>query len=110
MEELYRRLEEQIALCRENCQGYRDDAFDSVVWASKLETLEEFFHLLKEGLPAGGMLTDLKEQMPALEERREQEAEYPSFDWYDDHYHYKVLDGRHKACKDMIELLEKYRP
>ena len=45
-----------------------------------------------------------------MEEERDREAIYPSFDWYDEHYHYKILEGWCIAYKEVIKLLEKERP
>ena len=37
----------------------------------------------------------------------EQELERPSFDWYDEHYQYKRLEGRRNACQTIEKLLTK---
>ena len=104
---LCRKIEEKMAECREKCVEDKDDPFWSHVRHSELETLEIFYdRIQKEGLPALWQ-TDLKERLAELEKEKKKEEESPSFDWYDEHYHYKVLEGQCAAYKAVLELLEK---
>ncbi len=110
MEELYREIEEKIALSREEYEEYKSDVQWSVTVAKKLEAFEHILSLLKKGQSPEALLADLKEELPGMEEERDREAIYPSFDWYDEHYHYKILEGWCIAYKEVIKLLEKERP
>ena len=101
------KIEEKMAECRGKCVRDRDDPFLSIVWHSELEMLEAFYdRIRKEGLPAVQQ-ADLRERLAELEKEKKKEEEHPSFDWYDEHYHYKVLEGQCAAYKVVLELLEK---
>ena len=51
MEELYREIEEKIALSREEYEEYKSDVQRSVTVAKKLEAFEHILSLLKKGSP-----------------------------------------------------------
>ena len=86
---LLARLREQIALCEAEYQRHINDSFLSHVLSSKREL--------------GARLT---EELPRLLADREDEAQHPSFDWYDEHYLYKILDGKCEAYQCMLRLLD----
>lgn len=47
---------------------------------------------------------------PATQEALQEELDHPSCDWYDDHYHAKILEGTLDARQSVIELLEGQLP
>lgn len=104
--ELCGKIEEKIAECREKYAKDRENPFWSHVRNSELERMEAFYERIqKEGLSTL-RLSDLKERLAELEKEKKREEEYPSFDWYGEHYHYLVLEGQCDAYRSMIELLE----
>lgn len=103
---LCEKIEEKIAECREKYEKDRNDSFMSHVRSSELNRMEAFYeNIQKEGLSAV-RLPDLRERLAELEREKKREEEYPTFDWYGDHYHYLVLEGQCDAYRSMIELLE----
>lgn len=104
--ELYRKIEEKIAVCEENCEKDRGDAFLSTIRNSELETLRTLCERLKGEKSKERLRTELSGWLLELEKAKKREEEYPSFDWYDEHYHYKVLEGQCAAYRDVLELLE----
>lgn len=104
--ELLYKIEEAIAQSRMRYEKDSDDSYLSIVRAEELETLQRFYGRLKSGEGAENLLAELRRGLPELEAEREKEAERPSFDWYDEHYHYKLLDGQCGAYRIMMELLE----
>ena len=105
-QELYQRMEEKIALCEQQYETVRENAFLSTSRHSELETLRELYDRLRHTETAQGMLDRLKQLLPEAEEMREREAVTPSFDWYNEHYYYEVFDGQCEAYRSVIELLE----
>ena len=61
MEELYREIEEKIALSREEYEEYKSDVQRSVTVAKKLEAFEHILSLLKKGQSPEALLADLKQ-------------------------------------------------
>lgn len=96
-------LEEQIALCEAEYQRRAGDAFLSTILAEKLATLRHFLEGLQEGRQLE--VPRLEEELSQMEAERDGEAEHPSFDWYDEHYVYKVLEGRCDGYRCMLKLL-----
>ena len=76
------------------------------VISSKRETLRSFQRCLLEGQRAQELGARLTEELPRLLADREDEAQHPSFDWYDEHYLYKILDGKCEAYQCMLRLLD----
>ena len=99
-------MEEKIACCKAAYERHKDDAFLSTLYAHKLQSFEGYRRRLQAGEAAQALLMELQQALPALKQDREREAESPTFDWYDDHYHYKVLSGQYEAMAEMIELLQ----
>lgn len=106
MADVLSRMKEQIVLCEKEYEAKKDDPFDSFILHSKLEMLQNRLNRLTNGESPEALLAELKKILPELEKAKEQEEDHPTFDWYDDHYHYKVLYGQCMACKEMIRLLE----
>lgn len=104
--ELFAKIEIEISQSQLRYEADRDNAHLSTIRVKELETLQNLYDRLKSGEEAEALLNKLKEDLPELEEMKEQEFLHPSFDWYDEHYHYKVLDGRCDAYRIMIKLLE----
>lgn len=103
---LYQKMEEKIALCGQQYEAVREDAFLSTTKRSELETFRWLYDCLKDGETVREMLDRLRQQLPEVEELKEREAVIPSFDWYNEHYHYEVLEGQCESYRSMIELLE----
>lgn len=99
-------LEAKLAQCRRDYDDHKDDAFDSTLMAAKLQQLQDLYDQLKGGQPERLLLAQLQELLPRLEQEKEHEAEYPTFDWYDEHHYYKVYAGRWEACREVLGLLQ----
>lgn len=104
--ELCGKIEEKIAECREKYERDREDPFWSHTRSSELNRMETFYESIRKGGLSALRLSDLKERLAELEKEKKREEEYPSFDWYGEHYHYLVLEGQCDAYRSMIELLE----
>ena len=104
--ELYTKIEEVIDRSRMRYEEVKEDWYSSTVRAEELRTLQSLYERLKNGESRENLLVEMKKKLPELEDWMEGELERPTFDWYDDHYHYKILDGQHSAYKIMIDLLE----
>ncbi len=104
--ELFSKIEDKIALCKKEYEAGADDAFISNVQISKQKMLEKLLDRLKNGEQEKILLAYLKKRLPELEKEMEREEEAPSFDWYDEHYHYKVLYGQCAAYREIIGVLE----
>ena len=107
--ELFMKIEDEIAQSQLRYEADENDSYIGTVRRAELESLQYLYSRLKDGEEAEEFLAWLRAKLPELEERRERELESPSFDWYDDHYHYKVLDGQCDAYRIMIKLLEQER-
>ena len=104
---LYVKIEEAIAQSRMRYEADREDSFLSIIRAGELETLQWLYGRIKSGENAENLLAELRRTLPELEAKREKEIDRSSFDWYDEHYHFKLLDGQCGAYGIMIELLER---
>lgn len=104
-QELFAKLEEQIVLCEAEYQRYKDDTFYSYIYAEKLKTLQYFMECLQKEEDLGSFKARLEERLPELEAAKKEEDEHPTFNWYDEHYHYKVLEGTCDAYRCMLKLL-----
>lgn len=100
------KMERLIASCEAQYEAKKDDSYLSTVLASEAETLRTLLERAKGGETGEQMLADLKGKMPKLEEEMEKEAKYPTFDWYDEHYVYKVMEGRRDAYRKVTAILE----
>lgn len=105
---LFGKMEEKMAICGKKCEESKGDAFFSIIYASELETWQALYKRLQGSVQAdaGILQTELRERLARLEEAKGREEERPSFDWYDEHYHYKVLEGQCAAYQGMLELME----
>ena len=103
---LYAKIEDEIARSRARYEKNQADSNISTSCAKELETLRYLYERLKGGESPEGLLADLRRKLPEMKSLMDREAEFPSFDWYDEHYHYKVLDGQCDAYEWMIALLE----
>ncbi len=110
MRELNREIEEKIALCEQRYEENKEDSFLSVILDSELRKLQTLYGRIRNEMPADQekMLAELKAEFAELEKDREREEHSPTFDWYDEHYHYKVLDGQCDAYRSVIGILERY--
>ena len=99
-------MKKMIALCEEEYEKAKGDAYRSITRANKLETLQTLYERFKEGGSKEEMREELSRRLTELEEMRDHEEEYPSFSWYGDHYHYMVLAGACDAYQSAIELLK----
>ncbi len=104
---LYAALEERIALCRARFEAGKNDAAVSASMESELDQLEHFRRRLDRGETPAALYGELKQKLAALEEEKDHELEHYTFDWYDDHYYYKVYSGQADACAAMLELIER---
>lgn len=103
---LYQKIEEKIAICEKNCEKDRDDSFWSTVRNSERETLCALYERLKKSESEEKALAEFKRKLPVLEKAKEDEVDHPTFYWYDEHHHYKVLEGQCDAYRTVIKLLE----
>lgn len=105
-QELERALEELTGQCRADYEANACDPYDSHIYAAKLEMLEELACRLEQ-LGAPELLRRLEEEQPGVERALEREAECPSFDWYNEHYHYLRLEGNLDARRAVRAALER---
>lgn len=86
-------------------EAAKNDSYLSHVYRAKTDELRRLaLHLEEEGPEE--LLRRLRAELPELEEELAQELEHPTFDWYDEHYHAKVLEGVLDARRAVIELPE----
>lgn len=102
---LYDKIEEKISLCEKRYEEDKNDSFLSTIRHSEWKTMEILYERVKDAEQPENLLPELEEKLAELEIEKEKEDRYPSFDWYDEHYHYKVLDGQCDAYKYMIKLI-----
>ena len=102
---LLEKIEEKIALCEKRYEEDKNDAFLSTIKHSEWKTVESLYEQVKNAEQPENLLPEWKEKLAELEVEKEEEDRHPSFDWYDEHYHYKVLDGQCDAYKGMIKLM-----
>lgn len=100
-------LEEKLIEYRAAYKRSETDPFLSTLWASKLQLLEWLLLRLAEGTPPAELVSELEAQLPRLEKECARETEHPSFDWYDEHHHAKVLTGQCEAIREALALLER---
>lgn len=103
--ELYAKIEQEIAQSHARYEAEQNDAQFSTTRAVELETLRLLLQRLRDGETREALRAWLREEMPRLEEELEREFHCPTFDWYDEHYHYKRLAGERDACRKMEQLL-----
>jgi len=112
--ELYKKIEEKIALCGQQYAENEKDPFLSVSKASELKALKNLYDRIRnEEMPTGkeqmlAELAKLRERTGELEKEMEREECFPTFDWYDEHHYYKVFLGQREAYRSVTELLEQY--
>lgn len=102
-------LERAIAESRARYEADQHNADVSASRASKWQTLCEWRGFLQNGEPSAALREKLAAALPGLKEELAREAEHPSFDWYDEHYHYKRLAGVLDAYRILLPLLEPER-
>lgn len=100
------KIEESIASCEAQYEAKKDDNYLSTVLASKIETLQILLERVKGGETGERLSAELKAKLPELEEDMEREAVYPTFDWYDEHRIYKVLEGHRDAYLEVTAILD----
>ena len=106
-EALWAGVRQEIARAQAQYQEEQEDSYLSHVRAAEEQTLQALYERLQAGESGKELLAWLRQELPRLEEWMEQELERPSFDWYDEHYHYKCLEGRRNACQTIEKLLTK---
>ena len=99
-------LERAIAESRARYEADQHNADVSASRASEWQTLCEWRGFLQNGEPSAALRKKLAAALPGLKEELAREAEHPSFDWYDEHYHYKRLAGVLDAYRILLPLLE----
>lgn len=104
-EALQAQIEQEISKSQARLQKDRKDSYWSHVWAAEEEELCSLCQRLKEGESREEMLAWLRQRLPQTEQWMRDELDHPTFDWYDEHYHYKRLEGRRNAYKIMENLL-----
>ena len=102
---LLTKIKEQIVQCEAEFEQYQDDTFLSYVLAEKRRTLQHFWECLQTETDLESFKARLEEKLPQLEAAKKEEEEHPTFDWYDEHYHYKVLEGICDAYRCVLKLL-----
>lgn len=102
-------LERAIAESRARYEADQHNADVSASRASEWQTLCEWRGFLQNGEPSAALRKKLAAALPGLKEKLAREAEHPSFDWYDEHYHYKRLAGVLDAYRILLPLLEPER-
>ncbi len=102
-------LERAIAESRARYEADQHNADVSASRASEWQTLCEWRGFLQNGEPSAALRKKLAAALPGLKEELAREAEHPSFDWYDEHYHYKRLAGVLDAYRILLPLLEPER-
>ena len=102
-------LERAIAESRARYEADQHNADVSASRASEWQTLCEWRGFLQNGEPSAALREKLAAALPGLKEELAREAEHPSFDWYDEHYHYKRLAGVLDAYRIVLPLLEPER-
>ena len=102
-------LKRAIAESRARYEADQHNADVSASRASEWQTLCEWRGFLQNGEPSAALRKKLAAALPGLKEELAREAEHPSFDWYDEHYHYKRLAGVLDAYRILLPLLEPER-
>ena len=98
-------MEALIAACEAAYDTDRNSSYLSHVRRAELEELRRLEGRLREAGPAA-LLEQLRAEEPALRQALQEELDHPSFDWYDGHYQYKVLEGVQDARRSVMKLLE----
>lgn len=104
--DLCEKMESLITSCEARYEAAKNDSYRSTVFASKREALQTLLERAENGETEEQLRAELKAKLPELEEEMEKEAEYPTFDWYDEHHVYKVMEGRRDAYREVIAILE----
>ncbi len=102
-------IQQLIAACQSAFASECHSPFLSHVRRAELEELQRLGLLLQKVGPEQ-LLQQLQAEESALQANLEQELDRPSFDWYDDHYYAKVLDGILTARHAVQSLLEQHSP
>lgn len=102
-----RKLERELNSCRARYEVSKNDSYLSTVYGSEAETLQALLEQAESREKGESLLAELRKRLPEVEKEMDREAEHPTFDWYDEHHVYKVLEGRRDAYRKMIEILEK---
>lgn len=108
LEILCARLKEEIVRCEAEFEEAKSDAFEGTILKGKLDMLQAQYKCLEKGEEPETLLIRLRERKQELEEAREREEYSSTFDWYDEHYYWKIYDGQVRACVVVIGLLEEY--
>ncbi len=101
--ELQKRIDQSAA----EYEQYRQDSFNSYIYAAKRERLGAIQERLIREAPAV-VLSWLQESLSHIGTELEKEEHQPTFDWYNEHYHELVLMGQREGVREAITLLEKY--
>lgn len=104
--DLCTKIEMSIASCEARYKAHENDSYLSTVLASEMETLQILLERVKGTETEERLLAELRAKLPELEQELDREAEYPTFDWYDEHHVYKVLEGHRDAYRKVISILE----
>ena len=81
------------------------DAYLSYVYAAETETLTDVRRSLEDGMSVEELAAKLRERIPALEQAMREEDEHPTFNWYNEHYHYLRLEGQRDAWRAVQRIL-----
>lgn len=107
LRQLFAKMEGEIAKAQKRYQADREDSYLSNVRVAEIEALQALLQRLRQGESVEELSAWLRQELPQLEENMEQELERPSFDWYDERYQYKRLEGRRDAYEIAVEIIEK---
>ncbi len=99
-------LGEMIATCKAEFEEKKTDPFCGTVYEARLDMLQYLQKRVLSGAQPEELLVELRARLAELEEAKEGEEISYTFDWYDDHYYYKIYDGQCEACRMVIDLLE----
>ncbi len=106
LRQLLAKMEEEIAKAQERYQADQEDSYLSHVRAAEIEALQALRQRLRRGESMEELSAWIRQELSRLEENMEQELNRPSFDWYDEHYQYKRLEGRRDAYKIAVGIIE----
>ena len=104
--ELCAALAEALTRCRARYEAAREDAHLSHVYAAEIETLEALAGRAANGVSAAELAAQAHKKLPELEQAMHEEYEHPTFDWYNEHYHYLRLEGQRDAWLTVQTLLK----
>ena len=108
-ENLTAAIEDAITACEKKYNEVRHDPYLSHVAAAHLDTLGGLYKRLTDGMTPDELTAALTSELPELIAYRDAESEHPSFDWYNEHYHYLRAEGRCDAYEEMIGILNDMR-